>query len=88
MCVCVRVYIEKDVFIYILGFPGGSVIKKKNLPANKVDVVLIPALGKSPGEGNGNPVHYSCLRNPMDKEAWWLQFMELQRVRHHLATKQ
>ena len=63
--------IEKDVFIYILGFPGGSVIKKKNLHANTEDVVLIPGLGRSPGEGNGNPVHYSCLRNPMDREAWW-----------------
>ena len=31
---------------------------------------LIPVLGRSPGEGNGNPLQYSCLDNPMDKEAW------------------
>ena len=44
--------------------------KKKNLPANTEDVVLIPGLRRSPGEGNGNPLHYSCLRNPMDRGAW------------------
>ena len=51
-----------------LGFPGGSVVK--NLPANAGDLSLIPGLGKSPGEGNGNPLQYSCLENPMDREAW------------------
>ena len=50
---------------FILGFPGGSVIK--NLPANAGDVGLIPASGRSPGEGNGNPLQYSCLENPMDR---------------------
>ena len=34
-------------------------------------VGLIPGLGKSPGEGNGNPLQYSCLGNPMDGGAWW-----------------
>ena len=34
------------------------------------DMGLIPVLGRSPGEGNGNPLQYSCLDNPMDKEAW------------------
>ena len=43
----------------------------KNLPANAGDVGLTPGLGKSPGEGNGNPLQYSCLENPMDGEAWW-----------------
>ena len=52
----------------IYGFPGGSVVK--NPPANAVDVGLIPGLGRSPGEGNGNPFHYSCLGNHMDKGAW------------------
>ena len=33
-------------------------------------MVLIPSLGKSPGEGNGNPLQYSCLENPLDREAW------------------
>ena len=50
-----------------MGFPGGSVVK--NLPAN-ADVDSIPGSGRSPGEGNGNPLQYSCLENPMDREAW------------------
>ena len=51
------------------GFPGGSVIK--SLPANAGYMGLIPGLGRSPGEGNGNPVQHSCLENPMDRGAWW-----------------
>ena len=45
----------------------------KNLPANEEDardVGLIPGLGRFPGEGNGNPLEYSCLGNPMDRGAW------------------
>ena len=42
----------------------------KNLPANAGEVGLIPGLGSSPGEGNGNPLQYSCLGNPMDRGAW------------------
>ena len=45
----------------------------KNLPANAGDIRdagLIPGLGKSPGEGNGNPLQYSCLENPIDRGAW------------------
>ena len=49
-------------------FPGGSVVK--NLPVNAGDVGLIPGLGRSPGEGNGNPLQYSCLGNSMDRGAW------------------
>ena len=49
-------------------FPGGSVVK--NLPANAVNSGLIPGLGRSPGEGSGNPFQYSCLKNPMDRDAW------------------
>ena len=43
----------------------------KNLPANIGDMGLIPGLGRSPGEGNGNPLQYSCLGNSMDRGAWW-----------------
>ena len=43
----------------------------KELLANEGDMVLIPDLVKSPGKGNGNPLQYSCLRNPMDRAAWW-----------------
>ena len=42
----------------------------KNLPANAGDLGLITWSGRSPGEGNGNPVQYSCLGNPMDRGAW------------------
>ena len=43
----------------------------KNPPANAGDVGSISGLGRSPGEGNGNPLLYSCLGNPMDRGAWW-----------------
>ena len=42
-----------------------------SLPAYVGDVDLTPVSGRSPGEGNGNPLQYSCLRNPMDSRAWW-----------------
>ena len=53
------------------GFRGGSAVK--NLPANPRaagDTGLIPGSGRSPGEGYGNPLQYSCLENPMDRGAW------------------
>ena len=50
-------------------FFGGSVVK--NPPANAGDVGSILGSGRSPGEGNGNPLQYSCLGNPMDRGAWW-----------------
>ena len=51
-----------------LGFPGGSVVK--NLLVNPGDSGSIPGLRRSPREGNGNPLQYSCLGNPMDRGAW------------------
>ena len=42
----------------------------RNLPANRGDSDSIPGSGRSPGEGNSNPLQYSCLKNPMDREAW------------------
>ena len=50
------------------GFPGGSA--EKNLPANAGDTCSIPGLGRPPGEGNGNPLQYSCQGNPTDRGAW------------------
>ena len=50
------------------GYPGGSVVK--NPPANAGDAGLIPGSGRSPGEENGNPLQYFCLKNPMDRGAW------------------
>ena len=50
------------------GFPGGSEVKASAFNAG--DPGSIPGLGRSPGEGNGNPLQYSCLENPMDGGAW------------------
>ena len=50
-----------------MGFPGGSVVK--NTPANAGDVGSIPGSGRSPGGGNGNPLHGSGLKNPTEREA-------------------
>ena len=54
--------------MYIWGFPGDSVVK--NLLANTEDVELIHGSGRSPGEGNGNPLQYYCLGTPMDRGAF------------------
>ena len=56
------------LYVTSLGFPCYSTVK--NPPANAGDVGLIPGLGRSPGEGNGNPLQHSCLGNPMDRGAW------------------
>ena len=61
---------------------------EKNPPTNARDVGLIPGLGRSPREGNGNPLQYSYVGNPMDRGAWWAQSMGLQNSRHDLAAKQ
>ena len=50
-----------------MGFPGSSVVE--NPSANAEDLSSTPGPGKSPGEGNGNPLQYSCLENPMDRGA-------------------
>ena len=68
------------------GFLGGSVAM--NLPANAGDVGLIPGSGRSSGEGNGNPVQYSCLENPTDREAWQGTVHGLVRVGHDWVTRQ
>ena len=68
----VRIGLRKRCFIrvynLVIGFPGDSVVK--NLPSRAGDVRLMPGLGRSPGEGNGNPLQYSCLENPMDGGVW------------------
>ena len=62
----------------ILDFPGGSVIK--NPPVIVGDASLIAGLERSPGEGNGNPLQYSCPENPMDRGAWRATVLRSQRV--------
>ena len=52
-----------------MGFPGVS--DDKESACNAVDLGSIPGSGRSPAGGNGNPLRYSCLGNPMDRGAWW-----------------
>ena len=61
-----------------MGFPDGSVGKES--ACNAGDLGSILGLGRFPGEKNGNPLQYSCLGNPMDRGAWWVQSMGSQRV--------
>ena len=65
-------------------FPDGSMVK--NLPANAGDLDSIPGSGRSPGEGNGKPLQYSCWRIPWTKEPGGLQSVGSQRVRHNDET--
>ena len=60
----------------------------KNPPTKAGDVALIPGSGRSPEEGNGNPLQYSCLGNPMERGAWRATVHRVARVRHDLVTKQ
>ena len=59
----------------IMGFPGGSVVK--NLPTMQKMVASVPELGRSCGDGNGNLLHYTCLRNPRQQEPGRLQSKEV-----------
>ena len=59
----------------------------KSLPANAGSTDSIPELGSSPKVGNGNPLQYSCLENPMDRGAWQAIVRGGSRIRHELATK-
>ena len=77
-CVCVCI---------LRGFPGG--LEVKNPPAKAGDMGSIPGSGRSPREGNGNPLQYSCLENLLErKKPGRLQSMGFQRVKHNLATTQ
>ena len=72
----------------LIHFLGGAVVKL--LPASARDTGSIPGWGRSPGEGNGNPLQYSCLGNPMDRGAWWATVRrgrkELDRTDHACTT--
>ena len=84
---CIKLYslLYKILEVFCqVGFPDGSVGKASACIAG--DLGLIPGLGRSPGEGNGNPLQYSCLENSMTEEPCRLQFMGSQRVRHKWAT--
>ena len=68
-----------------MGFPGGSVGKESACNAGYLS--SIPGSGRSPGEGNGNPLQHSCLENPMDRGDWRATVHGVTRVGHDLATK-
>ena len=95
LCMCVYIYThierEREGRERGRGFPGGAVVK--NLPASTGDardMGLISRSGSSPGEGNGNPLQYSCLENcppPWTEEPGGLQSMGSQRVRHDCVSE-
>ena len=72
---CIRVWMASRVLLVLkpddstnVGFPGGSEVKAS--ASNAGNPCLIPGSGRSPGEGNGSPLQYSCLENPMDGGTW------------------
>ena len=67
MCICQSQ--SPSLSLVTLGFPGGS--DGKESVCNAGDLGLIPGSGRSPAEGNGNLIQYTCLENYMDKGAWW-----------------
>ena len=64
-----------------------QLVKNPSANAEARDRHLIPGLGRSPGEGNGNQIQYSCLENPKDRGAWWGTDHGVARVGHDLVTK-
>ena len=81
-----RVSVQKSICLRlsVMGLPGGSVLK--NLPAMQETWVWSLG-GEDRGEGNDNPLQYSCLGNPMDRTAWWPMVHGVARVRHDSATE-
>ena len=74
-----------EAFLSLVGFPGGSVVK--NPSASTGDTGSVPGPGRSPEEGNGTPVQYSCLEDLRDRGAWWATVHSgSQGVGHDLET--
>ena len=68
-------------------FPGDSV--ERNLPADAEDMSSTPGPGRSPGEGSGNPLQYSCLGNHMDRGSWWATVLRVtkEQLNNNKASK-
>ena len=83
--------ISEPLYSATLGWASLITQSVKSLPAMQETWVRflasIPGSGRSPGEGNGNTLQYSCLENPMDRGAWWATVHGVARVRHDLVTK-
>ena len=75
----------KRLPVYSWGFPAGSVSKESACSAG--DLGSTPGSGGSPGEGNGNPLQYSCLENPTDRGAWRATVHGVARVGHLLSNE-
>ena len=70
--------------VYILGFSGGTSGKESACNAGDIlDLGSVPGWRRSPGVGHGNPFQYSCLENPMGREAWQAMVTGSQRVGHN-----
>ena len=67
-CLLLDINIIHKYMIYYISFGDSD---GKESACHVGDPSSIPGLGRSPGEGNGNPFQYSCLENPMDEKAWW-----------------
>ena len=76
-------FLSPSLSIYIDTYCGSV---SKESACNEGDSGLIPASGRSPGEGNGNPLQHSCLENPMDRGAWWATVHGSEKVRHDWVT--
>ena len=89
---CLKLYALKNAHNWLVtpAFRASQVaLVVKNLPASAGDVRdsgLIPGLGRSPGGGNGNPLQYSCLENPMDRGAWQATVHRVAKSRTQLST--
>ena len=69
-----------------VGFPGGTRGQRTTCKCKRCKRCWFdPWIGKIPGEGHGNPLHYSCLEDPMDRGAWWATGHSMHRNRHDLA---
>ena len=77
--------IYNTFFEFVIQLHGSSVGKESACSAE--DPGSVPESGRSPGEGNGNPLQYSCLENPMGRVAWWATVHGDPRVGHDLATE-
>ena len=77
----VQLILILNLFKLHMGFPHSSVGKESAFNAG--DLGSIPGLGRSPGEGNGNPPHYSCLENSKDRGAWQATDLGVARVGHN-----
>ena len=79
------------VFTTTGGFPGGS--NGEESACNAEDLGSIPGSGRSPGEGNNNPLQYSCLENSTDRGAWWVMVQGVaelnttERLTHKVSTR-